>query len=125
MSCCNRRAAAEDDGVLAAHTVGTLPSGRAPEAARRVQECGEALLTALDEVAKHVRAPGAGRQRKPIQADLERALRDGGIAADGDAGEILTPEQLGAVYGAAFELAETPAGRRVVVPNWWDRDSSQ
>lgn len=50
------------------------------------------------------------------------ALREGRIVADGDAAEILVPDRLGEVYGAAFELAEIPSGRRIVLPNWWDPD---
>jgi iron complex transport system ATP-binding protein len=48
------------------------------------------------------------------------ALREGRVVADGEAGEVLTPELLGEVYGAVFEVAETPAGRRVVMPSWWE-----
>ena len=53
------------------------------------------------------------------------ALREGRVVADGDAAEILAPELLRGVYGAAFELAETPAGRRVVLPDWWSAEWSQ
>ncbi len=47
------------------------------------------------------------------------ALRDGRVAADGVTEEILTPARLAEVYGAAFEVAETADGRRIVLPNWW------
>jgi iron complex transport system ATP-binding protein len=53
------------------------------------------------------------------------ALREGRVVADGDAAEILVPERLREVYGAAFEFAETATGRRIVLPNWWDPESSQ
>jgi len=47
------------------------------------------------------------------------ALREGRIVADGRAADVLTPDQLGDVYGAAFAQAETPDGRRVILPDWW------
>lgn len=47
------------------------------------------------------------------------ALKEGRIVADGDAEEILAPDRLAEVYGAAFESAETADGRRVVLPKWW------
>ena len=47
------------------------------------------------------------------------ALKEGRIVADGDADEILAPDRLAEVYGAAFESAETADGRRVVLPKWW------
>jgi iron complex transport system ATP-binding protein len=53
------------------------------------------------------------------------ALREGRIAADGEAAEILAPEPLSGVYGAMFEFAQTPTGRQVVLPKWWNKDSSQ
>jgi iron complex transport system ATP-binding protein len=52
------------------------------------------------------------------------ALREGRIVADGNAEEILIPDRLAKVYHAAFELAETPDGRRIVLPNWWSAKSS-
>jgi ABC-type cobalamin/Fe3+-siderophores transport system ATPase subunit len=47
------------------------------------------------------------------------ALRAGRIVADGSAPEVLTPSRLTDVYGARFQYAETTAGRRMVVPDWW------
>jgi iron complex transport system ATP-binding protein len=47
------------------------------------------------------------------------ALRAGSVVADGDATEVLVPERLREVYDASFEFAETLAGRRIVLPNWW------
>jgi iron complex transport system ATP-binding protein len=46
------------------------------------------------------------------------ALRAGRIAADGPAEEVLQPERLAAIYGAAFDEAVTSDGRRLVVPRW-------
>jgi len=47
------------------------------------------------------------------------ALRGGRVVADGDAGAVLVPGRLAEVYGAAFEVAQTPDGRRIVLPAWW------
>jgi iron complex transport system ATP-binding protein len=52
------------------------------------------------------------------------ALRRGRLVADGDAAEVLAPGLLGEIYGAAFELARTPTGRRVVLPGWWESEAS-
>ncbi|MFQ5807619.1 MAG: ABC transporter ATP-binding protein [Phycisphaerae bacterium] len=52
------------------------------------------------------------------------ALREGEIAADGEAVEILTPARLAEVYDASFEVAETADGRRVVLPNWWKSETA-
>jgi len=52
------------------------------------------------------------------------ALRNGAVAADGDAEEILTPARLAEVYDAAFEVAETADGRRIVLPNWWQSETA-
>lgn len=46
------------------------------------------------------------------------ALAGGGVVADGPAGEVLTPERLEAIFGAAFEYAITADGRRSVLPRW-------
>ncbi len=47
------------------------------------------------------------------------ALRDGRVAADGDAQDVLTPERLAQVYSAGFERVTTPTGRALTVPAWW------
>jgi iron complex transport system ATP-binding protein len=49
------------------------------------------------------------------------ALREGQVVADGDAAEVLTPDRLAEVYDASFEVATTAEGRRVILPNWWER----
>jgi iron complex transport system ATP-binding protein len=53
------------------------------------------------------------------------ALREGRVAADGNAAEILAPGPLSDVYNTAFELAETCSGRCIVVPDWWNRNAAQ
>lgn len=47
------------------------------------------------------------------------ALKAGRVVADGEASEILAPQRLAEIYDAAFEYAETAAGRRMVLPSWW------
>jgi iron complex transport system ATP-binding protein len=44
------------------------------------------------------------------------ALRDGRIAADGAAGDVLRPDRLAEIYGAQFVAAATADGRHVVLP---------
>ena len=46
------------------------------------------------------------------------ALRDGRIAADGPAATILTPATLAGIYEARFVEVTTPAGQRVILPEW-------
>ncbi len=47
------------------------------------------------------------------------ALRDGRVAADGPAAEVLTPATLARIYGAPFAVAATPAGPSLLLPAWW------
>jgi iron complex transport system ATP-binding protein len=47
------------------------------------------------------------------------ALREGRVAADGNAADVLTPERLSAIYGAQFGTATTPGGHTIVLPQWW------
>lgn len=44
------------------------------------------------------------------------ALRDGRLAADGPAQEVLTPDHLAPIFDAAFIAAATADGRRVALP---------
>ena len=50
------------------------------------------------------------------------ALREGKIVADGDAADVLQPERLSEIYGAAFECVTTASGRQIALPAWWDDD---
>jgi len=47
------------------------------------------------------------------------ALRDGRIVADASSAELLRPEALCEIYDAGFEVATTPAGHHLLVPDWW------
>jgi iron complex transport system ATP-binding protein len=46
------------------------------------------------------------------------ALRQGRIADEGATGDVLRPTRLAAIYGARFEEALLPDGRRVPLPAW-------
>ncbi len=46
------------------------------------------------------------------------ALRDGRIAADGPADEVVAPARLAEIYGAPFERMRTAEGRWTVTPAW-------
>jgi iron complex transport system ATP-binding protein len=70
----------------------------------------------------------AGRGLVVISHDLQLpaaldgrviALRAGRLAADGPAGEVLTPVRLSEIYGARLATATTPGGLPVVLPEWW------
>ncbi len=52
------------------------------------------------------------------------ALAGGRAVADGPAPEVLTPERLEAIFGAAFEYAHTADGRRIVLPRWPPMDKA-
>lgn len=47
------------------------------------------------------------------------ALREGRVAADGPAEQVLTPPVLSAIYGARFATAVTAHGTQLVLPVWW------
>ena len=47
------------------------------------------------------------------------ALRDGEIIADGPVADILRPERLRDIYQADFEVLDTAAGPRIIVPRLW------
>ena len=47
------------------------------------------------------------------------ALREGRVAADGPADEVLVPDTLGAIYGARFGVVTTADGAQLVLPDWW------
>jgi iron complex transport system ATP-binding protein len=47
------------------------------------------------------------------------ALRDGRVAVDGPAEQVLTPETLSQVYGARFASVRTREGREISLPQWW------
>jgi iron complex transport system ATP-binding protein len=49
------------------------------------------------------------------------ALREGHVVADAPAGEVLQPQCLAAIYGAAFDLATTADGTVLVAPTGWNR----
>ena len=44
------------------------------------------------------------------------ALRDGGVAADGPAADVLQPDRLRVIFGAEFEQVLTRAGRPAILP---------
>lgn len=46
------------------------------------------------------------------------ALRGGTVAVDGTAEEVLVPDRLIEIYGAAFTTALLPDGRRTICPAW-------
>ena len=52
------------------------------------------------------------------------ALRDGCLAADGPAAEVLTPDVLSRVYGARFDTVTTSTGSRIALPAWWAAKSA-
>ncbi len=126
---------------LADRTFDTLSGGERQKtliAAALAQEPAVLLLdepaTALDpavqlELVAILRAwHTAGRALVLVSHDLQWpaalggrvvALRDGRIAAEGPAEEVLTPERLEAIYGATFAVVTTPTGRRLVLPQWW------
>lgn len=47
------------------------------------------------------------------------ALRDGRVAAEGPAGDVLRPDVLAGVYGAEFAEVRTTGGMALVLPAWW------
>ncbi len=47
------------------------------------------------------------------------ALRDGRVAAQGPASEILAPDKLSEIYGTPFETLTSSAGTRIALPAWW------
>jgi ABC-type cobalamin/Fe3+-siderophores transport system ATPase subunit len=47
------------------------------------------------------------------------ALRDGRVAADGPAEQVLTPATLADIYGARFGIATTADGSQIVLADWW------
>jgi len=126
---------------LAERTFDTLSGGERQKtliAAALAQDPAVLLLdepaTALDpavqlELLAILRAwHGAGRALVLVSHDLQWpaalggrvvALRNGRIATEGPADEVLTPERLGAIYDATFAAVTTPAGRRLVLPQWW------
>jgi iron complex transport system ATP-binding protein len=70
----------------------------------------------------------AGRGLVLVSHDLQLPAALGGrviamcagcVVADGPAEQVLTPEVLGAIYGASFGEVATPDGVRLAVPAWW------
>ncbi len=127
--------------TLAERTFDTLSGGERQKtliAAALAQEPAALLLdepaSALDpavqlELVGILRAwHTAGRALVLVSHDLQWpaalggrvvALRDGQIAAEGPAADVLTPARLGAIYDATFAAVTTPSGRQLVLPQWW------